>query len=237
MGAIFRRELKAYYASPLGYIVMAVFFCVCGISFTGTYSAGNASLSNVFSIASVVVFLLTPIITMRLLAEDKRQKTDQLLLTSPVSLTGVVLGKYFAAVVFFATLLSVLVVFQIIFSVVATPDWMVFIGSLVGLFLMACALLAIGLFISSLTESQVVAAVCSLAVSLFFLLISMFSSFISTLIKNTIVTQIVDYVSLFNRYNDLVTGVIDYSNIVYFISFVVVFLFLTVRVLDKKRWA
>lgn len=235
MSAIFKRELRAYFTSPLAYVVMTVFFFFSGLFFSYVFSSGVADSTSIFGQLFTIVLFVIPILTMRLMSEDKRQKTDQILLTAPVKLGGIVLGKFFAALTVFGIAISPMLVFQIIFSAFAeSVDWLLFIGNVVGMLLLGASLIAIGLFISSLTESQVVAAVASFAVSLFLILLSSISSMVSGL---TFLVAIIDWVSFSSRYNSFTLGVFDYSNFVFFLSIVAIFLFGTVRVLEKKRWS
>ena len=162
MAAIFKREFKSYFTSPFGYAILAAFLFLFGIMFAILYAGGSAEttgiFNNIFVIIGVMVALI-PVMTMRLMSEDKRLKTDQALLTAPVSVTGIVLGKFFAAFLVFAIGISITLVFQIIVACYVSVDWMVYLGCVIGILLFGAALIAIDLFISSLTESQVVAFV------------------------------------------------------------------------------
>ena len=233
MSAIFKREFKAYFTSPVGYIVLAAFAFFLGVAFCSAYTSGYAEIASVFSFMSTIIIFAIPILTMRLMSEDRRLKVDQALLTAPVRLSGIVMGKFFAALAVFALPFVLTLIFQLIFALHVTVDWMIFISNLLGVLLFGGALIAIGLFISSLTESQAVAARGSLAISLLLILIDSLAS----LTTNTIVQTVVGWISFNGRYQAFVTGVLDLSNIIYFLSLAGVFLFLTVRVLEKKRWA
>lgn len=233
MSAIFKREFKAYFTSPVGYIIMAVFAFFLGVAFCDAYGRGRAEITAVFSFISTIIIFAIPILTMRLMSEDRRLKVDQALLTAPVGLSGIVMGKFLAALAVFAVPFSLTLIFQLIFALHAAVDWMVFISNLLGVLLFGGALIAIGLFISSLTESQAVAALGSLAISLLLILIDSLAS----LTTNTVVQTIVGWISFNGRYQAFVTGVVDLSNTIYFLSLIGIFLFLTVRVLEKKRWA
>ena len=160
MSAIFKREFKTFFTSPIGYFVLAVLFGFSGFYFfASNMYAGSADLSGVFGgLFTIVLLLVLPVLTMRLLSDDKRQRTDQALLTAPVSLTGIALGKFLAALLLFAIGISITLVFAIIIAFQVTPDWLVIVGNYVGLLLLGGMVIAIGLFISSLTESQFIAA-------------------------------------------------------------------------------
>ncbi|HHW45726.1 MAG TPA: ABC transporter [Clostridiales bacterium] len=233
MLAIFKREIRAYFVSPIGYVVIVLFLLFSGYFFSFQYSLGSPDLSFVFSQMFSIVLFVIPILTMRLMSEDKRLKVDQALLTAPIRLSSIVLGKFFAAMVVFLIGFSGTLVFQLIISAYVSPNWIVYFGNLLGILLLGSALISIGIFVSSLTESQMVAAVASFAISLFVMLLDTFAEIINI----SIVKKIADWVSFLGRYEAFTNGIFDYSNVVFFLSFAAVFLFLTVRMLEKKRWA
>lgn len=201
--------------------------------FTLIFSYGYTTPTLMFNQMFIIVLFIIPVLTMRLLSEDKRQKTDQLLLTAPTRLSGVVIGKFFAALTVFAMAMAMFLITQLVTSFFATVDWILFISNALGMLLLAGALIAIGLFISSLTESQLVAAVVGFAVSL---LLYMMDSLAASLNIN-IITKLVSWISFYERYSSFTQGTLSYADIIFFGSVAAFFLFLTVRVLDKKRWA
>ena len=160
MSAVMKRELNSYFSSAIGYIFIAVFYVFAGFYFFATcLLSGYSTLSYVFSNMFAIAVFLVPVLTMRLWSEEKKQKTDQALFTAPVKLLPIVLGKYFAALIIYAISLAIFLVFGLVISCFVTPEWSVIIGNLIGLFLLGAALIAIGMFLSSLTENQVIAAV------------------------------------------------------------------------------
>ena len=161
MGAIYKRELKSYFTSPIGYVVLAIFFVFAGLFFTIIFQQGSPDLSPLFSSMFMIVLFIIPILPMRIFSDEKRQKTDQLLYTSPVKLSGIVMGKYLAALTVFGIGVGITILYQVIIAFFITPDWMVYLGNLLGMLLLAASLIAVGMFISALTESQLVAAVGS----------------------------------------------------------------------------
>ena len=235
MTAVFKREFRAFFTSPVGYVVMAVLFCFSGwFFFLYNLASGSADMSSVFgNLFTIVLLLVLPILTMRLFSEEKRQKTDQALLTAPTSLTGIVVGKFLSALLMFAIGLSITIVDAVVIAVQVTPDWMVIIGNIVGLLLMSGMIIAIGMLISSLTESQFIAALGTFVVSFALLMIDN----LKYLFSASWLAAIVDFLSISQRYNDFTIGVIHYDDILFFLSMQVLFLFLTVRVLDRKRWS
>lgn len=232
MLAILKREMSNYFTSPIGYIFLAVFYFFSGMFFTSVLAANTTDITYVFSSLFTVLVFIIPLLTMRSMSEEKKQKTDQLLLTAPISLGSLVLGKFLAAFLMYCIAVSVTVVYALILAAFATPEWMVVIGNILGALLLGAALIAIGVFISSLTENQLIAAVGSFAVMMFILMIDGFAS----LIPNTFIASIVSTLSFMTRYNNFVTGILNISDLLFFLSFAVVFIYLTVRVLEKRRW-
>ena len=287
MLAIIKKEFLTYFKSMTGYIFMACLLFFVGLFFVlnnllGMSPQYNGVLSNI----TFVFMLIVPILTMRLLAEEARQKTDQLLLTSPISLSRIVLGKYLGAVsVLFLTLVITLI-YPVILSTMGSVNWPEVIGGYVGFFLLGCSLIAVGLFISSITDNQVIAAVVTFTALLLIWFIDTIAKGLPTdrtsgiifaciliaavafifymAAKNWIVSggimaagligvfvgyrmkpaafdgliaKVLNWFSLLSRYDDFSMGVLNLSPIIYYISFSGVFLFLTVRMLEKKRWS
>lgn len=235
MQAIFRRELQAYFKSPLGYIYLAIFFFFGGQYLTMQVAFGTNEISNIYANLFTIILFTMPILTMRLMSEDKRLKTDQALLTAPVSLSGIVWGKFLAALSLFGVgVASTIVYFIVLSSMATTPQWSMFFGNLIGIVLLGGALIAIGLFISSLTESQMVAAILGFATMFMIMMIDGFVSTLST--QSTFLAKILSNLSFMTRYRDFTSGILNLSHVVFFVSVMAIFNFLTVRVLEKKRW-
>ena len=233
MSAIFKREFKAYFASPLGYVIVSALAFFSAIFFSYMYTYGYADVAYIFSNMLVIVMFAVPILTMRLMSEERKQKTDQALFTAPVGLTSIVMGKFLAALSIFALGFAPTLIYQTVFSFKVSLNWLLYLSDLLGVLLYGAALIAIGLFLSSLTESQVVAAVLGIVVSL---LVGLMDNFAS-MINNEFLTGIISYISFNGRYEAFANGIIDFSNIVFFVSVAAAFIFLTVRSLEKKRWA
>lgn len=234
MGAIIKRELSSYFNSAIGYIVLAVFYFFSGLFFYMYCLLSNtASMSYLFLSMLMIVVLIIPITTMRSFSEERKQKTDQALLTAPVSLTEMVLGKFFGAFVLFCICNAVYILYAVILSFYASPDWAVFFTTLLGMLLMGGALIAIDLFISALTESQVIAAVLSIGVGL---LIYMIDS-LTSLINVEWVTNLLGNLSFDAHFTNFINGIINLTSVVFFLSVIAVFLFLCVRVFEKRRWS
>ena len=235
MSAIFKREFKSYFYSPLGYVFLAFMFFFEAMFFVQTLMAQMSYMAYVFGSMTNFVITFIPLLTMRLMSEDKKLKTDQLLMTAPVSISGVVLGKYFAAVVMFVVSIAPMLVFSVIAAGFAQQDWNVILGNFIALALMGAALIAIGLLISSLTESQMVAGIATFAIMMFILL---FDTIASAMPLNfSWIAAIFTGLSFMTRYDDFVEGILNVSHILFFVSVAAGFLFLTNRVLEKKRWS
>lgn len=232
MKAILLKEIRGYFTSPIGYVFVGIFMLLCALVFIGgplTYQ--EADLSSVFSNINIIYLFLVSILTMRLMAEEKNKKTDQLLITAPVSVVDIVLGKYLAAMAVFGITIVISFVFPIILFIFGNPSIAECIGSYAGFILLWGVLISIGLFISSLTESQMIAAVFTFAVMLFIY----FLDSICANISNTVIANVLQWFSLLNRYTAFQNGMLNLTNVIYYLSFIFVFLFLTVRVIEKRR--
>ncbi len=233
MKAIFSRELKAYFQTPLGAVFISILYFFTGYYFfTSNLFAGTADTSTLFSKLFSVVLFLIPILTMRLLSEEKRSKTEQLLLTAPVSRFEIVLGKYFAALIIYLIGISGTLLMGGLLSRFGNPDWPVILGNFFGLAILGAAVIAVCLFVSSLTESQVIAAVAGMAVSLLLILIDA----VRYVVTDKTMRTILSYLSFTDRYHGFTIGIIDLSNVLFFLSIAVWFLCLTVAVLERRRW-
>ena len=233
MIAIMRKELGAYFRSPVGFVFLAVFYFFSGyFFFAGNLFAMNANLGGVFGGLYTLLLFLIPILTMRLLSEERKNKTEQALLTAPVSLTGMVLGKYLAAVAVFLLGLAVTLVYALVIAYFTPPNWGLVLGNLVATLLLGMSLISIGLFISSLTENQVIAAVGGFGVGLFFLMVGALRAVFTGPLG-----ALVEAVSFYERYFSFALGIFRFADVFFFLSVSAGFLFLTVRVFEKRRWS
>ena len=234
MFAIFKRELKAYFTSPLGYVFLAIFYAFSGLFFyIFSLSVGSTDISSVFLMMFRVLMVFVPLLTMRLLSEDKKQKTDQLILTAPVSLLSIVMGKFLAAYAIFAIGVAVMPVYGFVMSTFATVSWLPIWGNTVGLLLLGGIFVSIGLFISSLTENQMIAAIGGFFINLMILLMNTLKS----ALPNGFLQDVLSSISVYSRYSEITNGIFSLSSLIFFVSVIFIFLFLTVRVLEKRRWA
>ena len=234
MGAIYKRELGAYFSSATAYVVMAVYFFFSGLFFNFyCISANSSSLSYVFGNMFYIILFLIPIITMKTFAEEKKQKSDQALLTAPTSLTEIVLGKFLGAFTLFAICCGIFLLYAVVISFFASPEWSVILCTLLGLLLLGGSLIAINVFISVLTESMVIAAVIGMGVGL---IISM-TNYLISLIPVEWITNILNKINFLSYYENFTYGVLSVVDVVFFLSVTALFLFFTVRVLEKRRWS
>ncbi|MEG0230026.1 MAG: ABC transporter permease, partial [Oscillospiraceae bacterium] len=191
MVAIFKRELSSYFTSPIGYVFLGIFYVISGFFLFSTILSGTTDMSFIFSGMFIVLVFLVPILTMRLLSEEKKQKTDQVLLTSPVNLFSIVIGKYLAAFTVFLCGLSITLIYALVLAGNSTSfDWLVVFGNYIGIILLGGCFIAIGLFVSSLTENQMISAIGSFAIMLALFLIDQLASFIPVDFIKTILQSI-----------------------------------------------
>ena len=233
MVAVLKRELKSYFNNPIGYIILAVFTFFSGMFFTVLYKNGAPNVENVISVMSTIAIFATPFITMRLLSEDRRQKVDQVLLTAPVKISEIVLGKFFAAFSLYAAGFFPTLIFQFIVAARVSLNWAIYFYALLGILLLGAVMISIGMFLSSLTESPVVSAALTFAV---FLTVMLLGSFVESN-NNVILSAINKAISFIDRFSNFITGVFSLNDIIYMLSITGVFVFLTVCSVAKRRWA
>lgn len=233
MLAIWKRELQSYFYTPVGYVFMGVFLTLSGTFFYMLILGSRSSdVLTFLGQLSYLWMLLSPVLTMRLLAEEKQKRTDQLLLTSPVSLPGIVLGKYLAAftVMIFTVLLTLIYVLIIAMYGAVYPSELL-VGYL-GFILQGGAFLALDLFISGCASSQVTAAVTAFGVNLALWLLDLLAGSMT----QSWVRDVLYFFSLYDRYNPFLMGQLSFASIGYDLSFIAAFLALTIHRLDSRRY-
>ena len=234
MSAIYKREFQSYFISPIGYAVLAAFMFFSGIFFyVQCLYTGSVNMSPVFQSMFFIVLFVIPLITMRTFADDKKNKTDQALLTAPVGIPAVVISKFLSALSVFALCLCSFIIEGLALSFMAKPDWSVIIGNVFGMIIMGSSFVALGIFISSLTESAVVAAIVSFVINV---LLSLLDT-IGYTVNWEWLTYIINALSFQGKYNNFALGIVSLSDVVFFVSVTCLFLFLTDRVIEKRRWA
>jgi ABC-2 type transport system permease protein len=286
MIAILKREIKAYFLSPIGYIYMGFFLLLTGIFFTtGNLLPQDSRFSTFFGSLLFIYLFAIPLLTMRLFSEEKRQKTDQLLLTSPVSISGIVCGKFFAAFILFAMTIAVTLLYAVVIAIYGDLEWAETVGSYIGFLFLGASYISIGIFISAGTENQLTAALATFFILFLIQMIepavrlippdigaglisagllatlAIFLVFFNT--RNWIITagtfvicalsiggfwlfrqsvfagfltKFLGWFSLNRRYETFTMGLLKIDALVYYGSFCALFLFLTVRMIEKRRW-
>ena len=233
MYAIYKKELRNYFLTPIAYVFMAPFIAFTAIYFVMMLSYQTVSMSYIVSSTNMLCLFIVPILTMQLFAEERNKKTEQLLITAPVNVSSIVMGKYFAAVSVFLITLAVSFIFPVILFAISTPSLSEAFALYLGVILLWSAFISVGIFISSLTESQVISAILTFAA--LFVLYSIDSWTLS--ITSNFAKQIINMLAVFTRYSDFEIGLVSLSNVIYYLSFIFVFLFLTVRNIEKRRYS
>lgn len=247
---IAQRDFKSYFTSPIAYIVIAGFLFIMGWMFFSNlfhfhlqnmqfqqFGGGKAMtitdgiIRPLYGNMNVIFLFLVPFITMRLFAEEKKSHTIELLMTSPVTLTEIILGKFLSSFLLIAIMLGLTIIYPIILVATGNPDVGAIVGSYAGTLLLASCYLSIGILFSSVTENQIVAGALTFTGGLFFWLISW-----ATQSAGPVLGDILTYLSLISHFNNFSQGLINTSDIVYYLSFIGIGLFLTHRVLDSYRW-
>lgn len=286
MLAIYKKELRSYFTSMIGYLFIGFFLAIVGVYFMAyNLQGGYSNFEYVLSSMIFVFVILVPILTMRLLAEEKRQKTDQLLFTSPLSVNKIVIGKYLAVLTVFISAMGITMFYPLILSKYGTVSFKLAYTGILGFVLVGAAYLAIGLFLSALFESQAIAAVVTFVVLLITYLMQGIVSLLPTsnqaawiifsiialmiavityfMVRNSAVAiglgvileaicavvyfvkpslydglalKVFDWFSVIDRFDNFMNGILDLTGIVYYISIVVIFIFLTIQSLNKRRW-
>lgn len=251
LGAIYRKELEYYFQSTTAYVMIGFFLALSGYFFYSIFRYYNylsfQASRNPYSMeslnlidgvmrplmgnVSVVLLFTLPLLTMRLLAEEKKQGTFELLLTYPVRDIEAVMGKYFAALTVFCVMLGGTLLYPALLAVYAKPETGPIVSSYAGLFLIGCTFISMGIFFSSLTSSQIVAGAATFGVSLFFLIIGWAAPFVGQTFS-----KILEQFSILDHYDSFAKGLIDMQDVTYYVFLTVFFLFVTVRSVESTHW-
>jgi ABC-2 type transport system permease protein len=231
---IARRELSGFFFSPIAYVGMFLFLLAAGFSFWDDFQPGQpAVMRAIFERMVWLLVIVVPILCMGLLSQEWATGTIETLMTAPIGETEVVLGKFIGSLAFYLVLLVPTLVYVVLLRIYSHPDYGPIFAGYLGLFLVGALFIAIALFCSSLTRSQVVAAVSAAAILLLTTIVPWYASSRATLTGfwRTAADQ-----GVFTRYADFSKGIIDSGNLVFFIATTAVFLFLTIKVLESRRW-
>lgn len=247
--AIAEKELKGYFSTPIGYIVIGMFALVWGWFYyvmlvifnqqslqLGGAEGGSVDINAqlirpLFMNASVILLFVLPLITMRTYSEEKRSGTIELLLTSPVTDVQIILGKFLGAMALYAAILAVTIVHMGLLFSYGNPEWKVVATGYLGLLLMGGCFISVGLLISSLTKNQIVSGMITFAVFLLLWVINWPASFAGPTTQN-----VLNYLSITDHFDDFTKGILDTKHLVYYVSVMAFGLFLTARSVDTERW-
>ena len=234
MLAIFKRELRSFFSGAMGYVFLVIYMVVSGavFSYTTLFSM-TSDVTSYFLLMLIFSAIILPILTMKSFSEERKAKTEQLLLTSPVSIPSMVIGKFLAAYVLFAAVVLFTSLYFLFLSPYATLKVAVLLGNMVALLLVGGVFIAIGLFVSSLTENQLAAAVGTIAIILGFLVVGI----LGALMPSTYWLRFVfDSLSIFTRFQNFTNGYFDVASVIYYLSMLVIFVYFTIRVYDRRRY-
>ena len=231
---IARRELSGFFFSPIAYVAMTLFLVAAGFSFLDDFQPGQpAVMRAIFERMVWLLVAIIPILCMGLLSQEWASGTIETLMTAPIGETEVVLGKFLGSLAFYAVLLVPTLLYVVLLRIYSRPDYGPIFAGYLGLFLVGALFIAIALFCSSLTRSQVVAAVSAAAILLLTTIVPWYASSRATL--SGFWRKAADQ-GVLARYTDFSKGIIDSGNLIFFLVTTVVFLFLTVKVLESRRW-
>ena len=248
MLAIAQKELRSYFSSPIAYIIIGFFALPFGVFFYlylgafvrqslqmaqygGSMNINQQVIRYVLQNASVIILFVMPMITMRTYSEEKRSGTIELLLTSPVTDTQIIVGKFLGALGLYVAMLLVTVVYIAILFVYGSPEWRPLVASYLGLLLMGGAFLSLGLLISSTTNNQIVAGIITFVVFLMLWIVGWFAES-----SGPVMGDITKYLSITEHFDDFSKGIIDTKHVIYYLSLITFGLFLTAKSVDSERW-
>lgn len=249
--AICKKEITTYFTSPIAYVVGTVFLVLVGFFFysliwwfnsqslqmaqnPGYFQQLNINqmvYSPLFHNMSIILLLMLPLLTMRLFSEEKKIKTDELLYTCPISINQIILGKYIASLFVLLVILVLTGILSIFTFAYGNPELVPILSGYLGLFLMGAAFMAVGIFFSSLTENQIVSAMLTFGALLLFWILSWASYSVGGYWKD-----VLNYLSFFQHFDDMTQGILDTTDVVYYLSFIFFGLFLTHSVIQSRRW-
>lgn len=233
MFAIFKKELKSYFYSPIAYSLIGLFILLSSVFFILiNLQQSYADFSGNLSTMGFLLLFIVPILTMKIIAEDRKNGTEVLLITSPKSIAQIVIGKYLASLTVFLVMVLITLIYPIILFSFGKPPVAQLIGAYIGFILLGGAFISVGVLASALTENQVVAAIIGFVSLLIMWLMENIAGFVGGF-----VAKILKWVSLLSRYEDFNRGILNLSPIIYYLSFIAVFIFLTIQIIERRRWS
>ena len=250
ISAIAGKEMRVYFGSPIAWVMMGLFALIFGYFYVAyvdlvasaamraqfgggpvKQNVNNDLIRPLLQNASVIILFLVPMVTMRTYSEEKRSGTIELLLTSPVSDTQIILGKFLGAMTLYTALLAVTLIHIGVLFIYGTPEWKPIVTAYLGLLLMGGCFISLGLFISSLTKNQIVAGMITFAVFLMLWVVNWLGSFVGPTAQ-----AVLAHLSITDHFDDFAKGIIDTKHLVYYVSFIAFGLFLTAKSVDSERW-
>lgn len=234
MFAIYKKEMRNYFTTPLGYVFLAVFLAVSGFLFAfSTFQSQTSDISGYFQLMIFGYIVIIPVLTMRSFSEERRSRTEQMLLTAPVSISGMVFAKFLAAFTMFAGTVAISCLYYLPLFKYGEPNVAKAFGCLIAMLLIGMCFISIGLFVSSLTESAVTASLGTMAILLVLATAAIFNS----LIDAYAIRYVLSWISVYSRYVNFTYGIFDVAATVYYLSITGIFLFLSVRIYESRRYA
>jgi ABC-2 type transport system permease protein len=233
VATIWHREFSSLFRSTIAYVVIAAVLVLAGYVFSiALFSTQLADMSLLFGNLAVTFLFVAPLLTMRSLSEERRLGTDEFLLTSPLTVPEIVVGKYLGVLSVWALMLLLTGVYPLILAIIGEPEGGLIFTGYLGLFLLGAAFLAVGLFASSLSENQIVAGIIGFGILLALWLITWIADAIGGGLG-----LLIHSFSLLGRYDAFITGILDTSDLIFYLSFIFLFLFFTIRTVDRRRWS
>ena len=226
--------MRSYFTGVIGYVFLVLFLAIGGAAFCfTTLFSMSSDISAFFTVMMVVSAVMLPLLTMKSFSEERKTKTEQLLLTAPVSLTGMVFAKFLAALSMFAGALVINSLYFLFLYPYASVKTANLLGNVLALLLVGMTFIAIGVFVSALTENQLSAAVGTMAIILVFLVIGLVNMLLPA---SFWLRYVFDCVSIFTRFQTFTNGYFDFSSLLYYLSVSAVFVYLTIRIYDRRRY-
>lgn len=234
MLAVFKKEMHSYFTSVIGYAFLVIYLTLGGAIFClTTLFSMSADVTQFYLYMLLASAVILPLLTMKSFSEERKIKTEQLLLTAPISITGMVMGKFLAAYVMFAGCMILNSLYFLVLNYYAVVKFLVLLGNVIAMLLVGMVFISIGIFVSSLTENQLAAAIGTIAIILAFLLVGVLASLFPS--AHWFRMYVLNFLSILSRYQGFTSGYFDIASVVYYLSISAVFLYLTVRVYDRRR--
>ena len=234
MLAVFKKEMRSYFTSAIGYVFLVLYLALGGAVFCyTTLFSMSADVTPFFTYMIIFSAIILPLLTMKSFSEERKIKTEQLLLTAPISIIGMVFGKFLAAYTMFAGCMIFNSLYFLILNHYAALKFLILLGNLFAILLVGMVFISIGLFVSSITENQLASAVGTIAIILAFLFIGVLSSLLPS---SYWLRYVLDFISVFSRFQGFVNGYFDIASLVYYLSVSAIFIYLTIRIYDRRRY-